>query len=1656
MSLFSRLFGFATGNRGQRTSRKNASVRKSRRLNSHRLALEPLEQRQLLAVLCWDPGHTGTEYGGGSGDWMGQNNWWDSTNGRPATWNNENGGEEARFQGTTSTVSVSGSVVAQNVMIFNTNVSVLDGTGNGTGNLTLTQAGTAMTTTASQSTTITITCNCQLTVGSSQPQSWLVGASTTLSTSGSVVLSNDLGVGGSGSTTISGAISGSGSLTKLGTSTLVLTGNNEYYAGSITVSGGVLNIQHSSALGSDAAGTTVASGAALQLQGGISVGAEALTLYGTGISNGGALQNYSGNNTYGGLISLGDTSQINSISGLLTLSNQGTITGSGSGLTVCGNGSTSIASIIGTNGGTLTKEGSGTLTLSGTNLYSGGTNLSAGTLLVTNNSALGSGTLHLQGGTLSGSATLANAIEAVNATTSTISLASGSLTLNGDISGSGTINCLNGSGGSLRLGGNNGPHDGQSGFTGTFYINEASSSQTTSVLLTTVTAGSKDAAWVINNKGGLRSALSAAGTIELGSVSGTSVGPTTSGILGSAWNYTGPVIFKIGNLGRDDMFQGRIYQATALTSVEKVGAGTFTVTARDAWCPYGGGTTITAGTFQIGDGGYFWSYDMLGGGQSPAGGGTGIMRGDVYVCGGATLAFNFCWSSDQTDDGYNGGGSLNYIGAITGAGGVTKLGVGTLILSSASNSYSGDTKISNGTLVVGNANALSGSTLDYNSYGGSLSFGSLTAATFGGLKGNQNLALTNAGSNAVALTVGSNGINTTYSGILSGGGSLTKTGAGVLTLSGTNNYNGNTAIQNGTVVVAVDNALPVTTTLTLGSGSNSGMLQLGDGTTAHNQTLAGLLVSGSGANNRVVGGGTTNATLTLNISSTNSFGGKLGGGNPNQNNLVVEKTGAGTLTLSGTNTYSGGTYLSAGTLLVTNNSALGSGTLHLQGGTLSGSATLANAIEAVNGTTSVISLASGTLVLNGNISGSGTINCLNGSGGNLQLGGNNGPHDGLDGFKGIFSINEVSSSQTTTVSFTTATAGSKNAAWTINNNGNLRSALPTGGTIELGSVSGSSVGPTTSGKLGSGWNYTGPVTFRIGDLGRDDMFQGRVVQGTAITSVEKVGAGTFTVTARDAWCPYDGGTTITAGTFQIGDGGYFWSYDMLGGGQSPAGGGTGIMRGDVSVCSGGTLAFNFRYSTDQTDDGYNGGGSLNYIGTITGAGGVSKLGVGTLILSSASNSYSGDTKISNGTLVVGNANALSGSTLDYNSYGGSLSFGSLTAATFGGLKGSQNLALTNAGSSSVALTVGGNGVNNTYSGVLSGSGSLTKTGTGTLTLSNVNSYSGNTAIQNGTVVVAVDNALPATTVTLGSGSNSGMLQLGDGTTAHNQTLTGLLTSGSGTNRVVGGGTTNATLTLNISSANSFGGVLGGGGTNQDNLVLVKTGASKLTLTGANTYTGGTTISGGTVQLDNGGSLGDFDVSMSNGSSLVFNHSDNVVFNRNISGSGSLTQQGAGILTLGGTVNCSDVTTVSGGNLCVTGTIGSVVVDSGATLSGNGHTGVTHVSGYLSPGANGGSDIGTLHTGNLYLCAGSTYQVQLDSTSDAVDVQGAVHIDNNATLSLSGQYVDAVLTLIFNDSDEEIDGWFHDRAEDATFQFGSGTYRVTYRSGGNDMALIPVV
>lgn len=262
------------------------------------------------------------------------------------------------------------------------------------------------------------------TVGLTANASIQAGDSSTLTLSQAVnVGAYTLTIGGNTSSaapteTLTGALIGSGGLTKTGNGTVSLSGDGTGYSGSANVEAGVLNVVGATALGSGTSAVTVAPGATLQLQSqsqsqglgpeqGQQTSFASLSLAGTGVAVGGISQGAINNNTtygntVGGNVTLAGDALIHSSSGLLTLT--GNI---GLGSHTLSTASNSVAitlsgNISGTGAITTNATGSGGLVLSGNNSYSGGTTVVNNTYLtVAGNNALGSGnTTVASGGSL--------------------------------------------------------------------------------------------------------------------------------------------------------------------------------------------------------------------------------------------------------------------------------------------------------------------------------------------------------------------------------------------------------------------------------------------------------------------------------------------------------------------------------------------------------------------------------------------------------------------------------------------------------------------------------------------------------------------------------------------------------------------------------------------------------------------------------------------------------------------------------------------------------------------------------------------------------------------------------------------------------------------------------------------------------------------------------------------------------------------------------------------------------------------------------------------------------------------------------------------------------------------------------------------------------
>ena len=216
---------------------------------------------------------------------------------------------------------------------------------------------------------------------------------------------------GAYNTLVNGSISQSGTgnatVTKNDAGTLTLTASSSY-GGATTINGGTVLIANNTALGSTNAGTTVSSGAALQLSNNITVVDEALTIAGTGISSGGALRSVSGSNAYTGLITASSAlTSFGAASGTtLVISN---VNSGGQEFWVVGDGTTIVAGGA-TNSGSGTafvKTNVGTAILSASNAWSGAEYIREGTVVLSNNNALGTGGTTYLGAVDSGSSATA-------------------------------------------------------------------------------------------------------------------------------------------------------------------------------------------------------------------------------------------------------------------------------------------------------------------------------------------------------------------------------------------------------------------------------------------------------------------------------------------------------------------------------------------------------------------------------------------------------------------------------------------------------------------------------------------------------------------------------------------------------------------------------------------------------------------------------------------------------------------------------------------------------------------------------------------------------------------------------------------------------------------------------------------------------------------------------------------------------------------------------------------------------------------------------------------------------------------------------------------------------------------------------------------------
>lgn len=333
-----------------------------------------------------------------------------------------------------------------------------------------------------------------------------------------------------------------------------------------------------------------------------------------------------------------------------------------------------------------------------------------------------------------------------------------------------------------------------------------------------------------------------------------------------------------------------------------------------------------------------------------------VSSANVTLANVTSLAPSTITDSFQLDGNGTGGGVGVVSGVISNgsSGGkvsLTKTNTSTWTLTNA-NTFTGATTISNGTLILGNALALQSSAVAISAANANaLSFASgISTFTLGSLSGSGSFSLTDASSNGITLEVGNDNVANTsaYSGVMSGAGALTKIGSAQVLIGGasSNTYTGATTLNGGSIKLATSNALPVATSLVV----NGGFLDMN----ALSQTVGQLSGSGGSVqNNNSLG------TSTLTVTGTSTYGGIIADGNSSAKKVALAKTVGGVLNLTGnSNAYTGGTTISAGTLLVNNTTGSGTGTGNV---TVSGTGTLGGSGRIAMTAGNMVTITSGTL-----------------------------------------------------------------------------------------------------------------------------------------------------------------------------------------------------------------------------------------------------------------------------------------------------------------------------------------------------------------------------------------------------------------------------------------------------------------------------------------------------------------------------------------------------------------------------------------------------------------------------------------------------------------------------------------------------------------------
>lgn len=1054
---------------------------------------------------------------------------------------------------------------------------------------------------------------------------------------------------------------------------------------------------------------------------------------------------------------------------------------------------------------------------------------------------------------------------------------------------------------------------------------------------------------------------------------------------------------------------------TGSSGLTKMGTGTLTISNTNSFT---GAPNIAAGVVSV-------AALANPGTASPLGSGSTIVLGGASSNG--TLRFTGTTATNARTLTLNaGGGTLDIsdpTGALTqsaiieGAGSFTKSGPGLLTLTTANSTLTGNVIVNGGTVTVP---AITGS--------------AATTSALGDKNSTRTISVNNSGT-----------LNFTVNNVFGGGGMVpTQIPTIVINAGGTLN-----ATRFNTLGDITLNGGTLTQAATDGPGAYEGY-----------QFIGSIIVGGSspstitttnGKANHLIGGGTTNfdvadatgnsaADLIVSVPLRDGSGDYTGASN-------LSKSGAGTMALTAVNIYTGSTTITAGTLQIGDggtSGAIGNGLISNDGTlafNLSNTRTIGNTISGLGGVqqigtgTTILTAANdysgltlvnaGRLIINGLPTGVGPVTVNSGGtlGGSGAVAGavivtNNGAIESGNGSGvgtltvGTLTLGSAVGNLSTFNIF--ATAGTPGVI--VSNAGGL---VANGG---ANSATINVVGPAPSVGVYPLIDYAGTIgggfaAFKLGTL--PPRVIGNIVNNTTNTTIDLNVTGTdfpvWSGALSSVWSTATlanpknwvlNSSPVTPTDFIAGDTTVF---------NDTA---TGTTTVDISGANVTPAAIRFENVTKNY--------SLNGTNGISGAGGLTKTGTGTVTINN-SNNFTGATNIAAGVVSV---SSLTNANIAGPLGAGPLSLGGATTngtVQFTGAGGSTNRPATlNAGGGTFEVTQATATL--TQSGVLSGPGGLTKSGPGGLTLSTAAStFEGNVALNAGLVTVPAITGSQDATSALG-------LKASTRTITINDTATLRMT----TNNVFGGaGMVEAQIpalvvnqggTLDATRFNTIGNITLNGGT------LTQTATDGPGAYEGYQFIGTVTVAGSvasTITTTNGranhllgGGLTTFNVANSTN-----NSAPDLVVSAPIAdgsgdypGAGTLTKAGVGTMQINSASTYTGPTNVEGGKLIVNGSISgsSATVSANASLGGTGTVGLVQINddGILAPGAG----IGTLTAASLLLSNASRLEFELGAP-------GIIGGTENDLLTITGDLtLDGILQIV------------------AGASFDKGTYRLMNYSG----------